>query len=199
MDSNQPIDFSMFSNLMPNGMDMNKLLNDSNVKKVECRTIFGPNTPIYVDGNVISMTSLHIGYSGRETKTLGISPKSQCMEKQGLLEIPKEIYLDSTVKVAFGPGLEIECAPFCMLLLEDSVGYKCVDDLKIGDKILVTKWHSQTGVDYVETEPVTGISKGGYISQIKTPMYVIVTEYENIFIPFAVEGSPLVWIINFLQ
>lgn len=193
------MNFDIFKNLIPTGMDINKLINDPNTATVECRTIFGPNTPIYVDGQVITMTSLHIGYSGKETKTLGINPTSQCMEKQGLLEIPKEVYVDSTVKISFGPGLEIECAPSCKILLEGDVGYKCVDDLKFGDKILVTKWHSETGVDYVEGEPVTGISKGGFISKIKTPMYAIITEYQNVFIPFYVKGSPLVWIINFQQ
>lgn len=193
------MDTNLLSGLMSNNLDISKLINNKDNKTIECRTIFGPYTPIYIDGKIISMSALHIGYSGKETKTLGISPTSQTMEKCSLLEIPKEIYVENSVRISFGPGIMIECGPSAKILMGNETDYKPVSDLEKGDEILVTKWNSETGQDFVEPEPIADISKNNFISQIKVPMYAIITEFENVFIPYPVKGSPIVWTLNFHQ
>lgn len=175
---------------------------DPELITMEVHSIFGPNTPVLVEDQVMSLYSMHLGYSARETVTLGIDPKSQTMKYCHMLEIPQELYVHDSATLKFGPGFTMECIPNAVILTGCDEGYKFVKDLKPGDTVLVTKYNRETRTDFIEKVPIERVYHPTILlteHKIKKPMYALISEYHNVFLPFEEEGTPIIWFINFRQ
>lgn len=170
----------------------------SNVLEIECHTAFGPNTPIYVDGRIINMTQLNLGYSQNSTKTIGIDQETYTMKKCKVLALPEKIFINYTVDLIIEGGIIIECAPGSLILT--SKGYISVNDLDNTDTVQLTKHNIDTGEEFIVDAKIEKIDKSRSIISINTPVYLFISEYSNIFIPYVTKTEPnIINLINFKQ
>lgn len=159
-------------------------------------TGLGPNTPLYIDKKISSITGLSIGFSDKvTTNTIGINPDTHIMEDCMLLEAPKQIYVDYTITVEIAPIIIFECAPKSEILCSD--GYKSISELNKGDKIQVTIINLNTDNSFVEDMEISNVDKSRQFYGIQTPVYKFNTQYSNMFVPFYYPDDNMMYLINF--
>ena len=164
--------------------------------RFECHSALGGDTPIIIGDQMINMRQLHMAYSGQPVKTLCVNLKTMQMDDCNILEIPQEVYTSSIVRIGTHYGQHFECKPGTLILTAD--GFKPADQIKKGDKLKVlffnnTNKQTFTGDGFVTTyeyEPLL---------VLQTPVYMFISEYQNILLPYYKEGAEIAAFINVRQ
>ena len=166
--------------------------------RVECNSALAADTPILVGDQIITMGALHIGYSGRDVKTVGINVfNNYILDECSILEVPQEIYANETVRISLASGHKFECVPSTLISTVKD-GFIPVGLLEKGSKIRMILFNSDSGeIFYGEETKVVDIDKGTRI--INVPVYLFISEFENILLPYYKEGSNTIGFINIKQ
>lgn len=166
--------------------------------QINCQSALGPDTPIFINDDIINMTSLHLGFSGQRTKSLGINIHANyIVDECNILQVPEPMYVSSTVLLTLENGFHFECTPGTQIAVSN--GFVRADSLSVGSKIYKIVFNSDNKEFYYNQElMVTDIQKSSII-QVNKPMYLIVSEFGNILLPHRVEGTNIIDFINLLQ
>lgn len=164
--------------------------------RVECHTGLSGDTPIIVGDKMITMRQLHIGYSGQAVSTLGVNLKTFQMDEAEILEIPQEIYTPSIVRIGLHYGQHLECTPGSLILTTE--GFKRADVIRKGDTLKILFFNNNNHQTYTGDGHVTTYENESVLA-LQTPVYVFITEYQNILIPYHAEGSDTMTFINVRQ
>ena len=164
--------------------------------RVECHTGLSGDTPIIVGDKMITMRQLHIGYSGQAVSTLGVNLKTFQMDEAEILEIPQEIYTPSIVHIGVHYGQHLDCTPGSLILTTD--GFKRADAIRKGDTLKILFFNNTNHETYTGDGHIT-VYENESVLALQTPVYVFITEYQNILIPYHTEGSDIMAFINVRQ
>lgn len=166
--------------------------------KVECHSAIAADTPILVDDQIIKMSTLHIGYSGRDVKTFGINIfNNYVVDECKLLEVPQEVYAQETVRILFASGTHLECTPGTLIATLND-GFVPVETLTKDGKVYMIVFNSETGqFFYGEELAITDIDRS--VRAIAVPVYLFISEFENILLPYQSNGSNILGFINIKQ
>lgn len=167
--------------------------------RVECHTALGPDTPILVDDKIINMRQLHLGYSGKNVKSFATNPNKQfTVDECRITEVPQEVFVPYTVKIGFASGFHFECTPGSLIATQQN-GFVPVETLEKGSKVCMILFNSESGEFFYDAETaVTEIDKSTD-STLQVPVYLFISEFKNILLPYYKEGSNMIGFINLKQ
>jgi hypothetical protein len=139
---------------------------------------------------------VHMAYSGTTIKTFGLDTRFNIKECE-IIEVPKEVYIPSTVKLGFIHGFHFECSPSTLILTKDN-GYVEVSSLKKDDKVALFMFSAETG-KFIFEESIITTYEYNPILQLQVPAYLFVSQYENLLLPQYNEGSSGIAFIDIKQ
>ncbi len=164
--------------------------------RIECHTGLGSETPILIGDQLIDMNKLHIGYSGQNVKTFAVNPSTYQIDECHILEVPQQVFVPNTIKIGLHYGFHFECTPGSLILSTE--GFKHAENLKKGDKLQVLTFNAENGQSFMEEGEITVYEYNTEI-QLQVPVYLFISEYENILLPYYKEGSKLIAFIDVKQ
>lgn len=164
--------------------------------RVECHSALGGDTPIIIGDQIISMRQLHIGYAGQSVKTFGINTSTYQMDECGILEVPQEVYTSSIVRIGLHYGQHFECTPGSLILTDE--GFKPAEQLKKDDKLKVIYFNQTNGQSFTDDGFITTYEYEPTLT-LQTPVYMFISEFENILLPYYKEGAEMAAFVNVRQ
>ena len=177
----------------PGMPDISNITNKSNeALRVELHTGLTGDTLIFINKELSSVAQLHLGYSGKETVTYGINTSTDyTVDDCRILEVPKEIYSVDIVDITFSDETLHEFSLHCTKgskIATNNNGFVDVNHLEVGSEVFSIYYNDDYKKYYYGGAPkVTKIDKTSKILQ--TPVYLFMSEYQNILIPFKIEGK----------
>lgn len=164
--------------------------------QVECHSALGGDTSIIVGDQIINMRQLHLGYSGQSVKTFAINTKTYQLDECKILEVPQEIYTSSIVRIGLHYGQHFECTPTSLILTSE--GFKPADSVKKGDALKVLYFNQTTGESFTDNGFITTYEYDPVLT-LQIPVYLFISEYQNILLPYYKEGAEMAAFVNVRQ